>query len=375
MIRGGRFAGVMPLSCFPEKKPNHMRTHAVKGGSLQRKAAPAKGATGNDTEAGKKSERDSHVDGRSGDLTSASEASLQFMSEGSAAALQLKELSDLAASSDPLSSIAALQGGPTVDAPLQRAAMEEEPAQGRFKSGVEAVQLAAMEEELPVQGKFTDSGKGTLQRAGVEEEEPAQGRFKSGVEAVQRAAMEEELPMQGKFTDSGKGTLQRAGVEEEEPAQGRFKAGADAIQRAAMDEEEPMQGRFGSSQSTAQRKSGAGGDGKLPDSLKSGVESLSGRSMDDVKVHYNSPEPRQMEAHAFAQGSDIHVASGQEKHLPHEAWHVAQQKQGRVEPTTSVGGGVPVNDDPGLEKEADVMGAKALAKGVETAQKKDLEKP
>jgi hypothetical protein len=98
----------------------------------------------------------------------------------------------------------------------------------------------------------------------------------------------------------------------------------------------------------------------LPDNLKSGVENLSGHSMDDVKVHYNSPKPAQLQAHAYAQGTDIHVASGQEKHLPHEAWHVVQQKQGRVKPTMQMKGKVNVNDDSGLEREADVMGAKAL---------------
>lgn len=98
----------------------------------------------------------------------------------------------------------------------------------------------------------------------------------------------------------------------------------------------------------------------LPDNLKSGIENLSGYSMDDVKVHYNSDKPAQLQAHAYAQGTDIHIASGQEKHLPHEAWHVAQQKQGRVKPTMQMKGKVNVNDDAGLEKEADVMGAKAL---------------
>jgi hypothetical protein len=82
--------------------------------------------------------------------------------------------------------------------------------------------------------------------------------------------------------------------------------------------------------------------------------------MDDVKVHYNSAKPAQLNAHAYAQGTDIHIASGQEKHLPHEAWHVVQQKQGRVQPTTMMKAKVPINDDQGLEKEADVMGARAL---------------
>ncbi|MBI3134469.1 MAG: DUF4157 domain-containing protein [Bacteroidetes bacterium] len=98
----------------------------------------------------------------------------------------------------------------------------------------------------------------------------------------------------------------------------------------------------------------------LPDTLKSGIENLSGHSMDDVKVHYNSDKPAQLNAHAYAQGTDIHVASGQEKHLPHEAWHVVQQKQGRVKPTLQMKGKVNFNDDAGLEKEADVMGDKAM---------------
>lgn len=99
----------------------------------------------------------------------------------------------------------------------------------------------------------------------------------------------------------------------------------------------------------------------LPDQLKMGIERLSGYSMNDVKVHYNSSKPAQLQAHAYAQGTNIHVAPGQEKHLPHEAWHVVQQKQGRVKPTLQMKGGVQINDDRGLEREADRMGAKATS--------------
>ncbi|WP_223148928.1 DUF4157 domain-containing protein [Aquimarina sp. RZ0] len=98
----------------------------------------------------------------------------------------------------------------------------------------------------------------------------------------------------------------------------------------------------------------------LPDELKTGIENLSGYSMDDVKVHYNSASPAQLQAKAYAQGTNIHLAPGQEKHLPHETWHVVQQKQGRVKPTLQMKKGVNINDDKGLEKEADVMGAKAM---------------
>lgn len=55
------------------------------------------------------------------------------------------------------------------------------------------------------------------------------------------------------------------------------------------------------------------------------------------------------------------MGPGQEKHLPHEAWHVVQQMQGRVQPTVQTMDRVPVNDDEKLEHEADVMGLKALA--------------
>jgi hypothetical protein len=99
----------------------------------------------------------------------------------------------------------------------------------------------------------------------------------------------------------------------------------------------------------------------LPDNLKTGIESLSGVSLDNVKVHYNSAQPSQLNALAYAQGSDIHLAPGQERHLPHEAWHVVQQAQGRVLPTMQMKDGVPVNDDQGLEREADVMGREASA--------------
>ncbi|MFJ3047908.1 DUF4157 domain-containing protein [Herbaspirillum chlorophenolicum] len=100
---------------------------------------------------------------------------------------------------------------------------------------------------------------------------------------------------------------------------------------------------------------GRANDTGLPDKLKAGVESMSGMSMDHVKVHYNSDKPAQLNAHAYAQGSDIHIASGQERHLPHEAWHVV----GRVQPTMQAKG-ISVNDDDRLESEADAMGTRAM---------------
>jgi hypothetical protein len=144
---------------------------------------------------------------------------------------------------------------------------------------------------------------------------------------------------------------QRQEIEDEdELLQGRF----ETSQRDELEDDELLQGKF----ETAQLQETPNNTG-LPDNLKAGVEQLSGLDMSDVQVHYNSSKPASVQAYAYTQGTDIHVAPGQEKHLGHEAWHVAQQKQGRVQPTTTVGG-MPVNDNAGLENEADVMGAKAV---------------
>lgn len=142
-------------------------------------------------------------------------------------------------------------------------------------------------------------------------------------------------------------------LEEDLPLQGRF---ADVTQRAPEDDE-LLQGRFAPAQAKAEPNQTG-----MPDALKTGIESLSGMDMSSVRVHTNSDKPAQLNALAYAQGNDIHLAAGQEQHLPHEAWHVVQQRQGRVQPTMQMQG-VSVNDDPGLENEADVMGARALSNG------------
>ncbi len=198
-------------------------------------------------------------------------------------------------------------------------------------------QRASTSVQLKQQQMMNTAQGAPLQRA--EDEELLQGKFETA-----QLAEEEEL-LQGKFA-----TTQL--MEEEEPLQGKFETAQLA------EEEELIQGKF-SNTATAQLEQKPNNTG-LPNQLKAGIESLSGMSMDNVKVHYNSDKPAQLNAHAYAQGTDIHVAPGQEQHLPHEAWHVVQQAQGRVQPTTQMKG-TSVNDDVGLEAEADVMGAKALS--------------
>lgn len=102
------------------------------------------------------------------------------------------------------------------------------------------------------------------------------------------------------------------------------------------------------------------GPSDLPAPLQARMEALSGVDLSGVRVHRNSDRPATLGAQAFAQGQDIHLGPGQERHLPHEAWHVVQQAQGRVAPTLQAKG-LAINDDPALEAEADRMGAAAMA--------------
>ncbi|TWV95171.1 DUF4157 domain-containing protein [Chitinophaga pinensis] len=177
-------------------------------------------------------------------------------------------------------------------------------------------------------------------------------------QGIQRKAVEARLksePVQQQSLPEEEMPAQMAAMEEELPAQLASMEDELPAQMAAIEEELLVQAK-----PAVQLKANETG---MPDQLKSGVENLSGMDMSDVKVHYNSSQPAQLNAHAYAQGTDIHVAPGQEQHLPHEAWHVVQQKQGRVQATTQLKESVPVNDDPSLETEADVMGQKSLQQG------------
>ena len=98
----------------------------------------------------------------------------------------------------------------------------------------------------------------------------------------------------------------------------------------------------------------------LPAALRAGVQTLSGLDMGGVRVHLDSSRPAVIGALAYAQGNDIYLGPGQQAHLPHEAWHVVQQMQGRARAGVQARG-LPLNDDAGLEHEADAMGALAVA--------------
>ena len=105
----------------------------------------------------------------------------------------------------------------------------------------------------------------------------------------------------------------------------------------------------------------------LPPDLQNKMEGAMGQDFSDVKIHKDSQQATDAGALAYAQGNDIHFAPGQfnpntasgQKLIGHEFAHVKQQREGKVKPTKVQGKGVEVNDDPGLEKQADELGEKA----------------
>ncbi len=94
----------------------------------------------------------------------------------------------------------------------------------------------------------------------------------------------------------------------------------------------------------------------LPDNLKSGIESLSGFSLAHVNVHYNSSQPAELNALAYAQGTDIHVAPGGND-ICRTKRGTSSSRRGAGE-ADAAGKGCGVNDDQGLEREADIMGGR-----------------
>lgn len=80
-----------------------------------------------------------------------------------------------------------------------------------------------------------------------------------------------------------------------------------------------------------------GGGGSV-EQIISSLEERSGVDLSDVEVHRNSPRPAELGALAYAQGDQVYLGPGQDRHLSHELTHVVQQKQGMVHPTGTLTG-------------------------------------
>ncbi len=111
----------------------------------------------------------------------------------------------------------------------------------------------------------------------------------------------------------------------------------------------------------------SGGGQPLSSSVLARMEHSFDTSFAGVRVHEGSAAA-QAGAQAFTAGEDIHFAPGQydpdsargQELIGHELAHVVQQREGRVD-ATGQAKGLPLNDDGGLEREADEQGARAAA--------------
>lgn len=103
----------------------------------------------------------------------------------------------------------------------------------------------------------------------------------------------------------------------------------------------------------------------LPATLRTRMEGLLGVDLAPVRVH-EGEAAESLGAVAFTRGHDICFARGRyEPHTPrgqrvlgHEIAHVVQQSAGRAR-ATGIRRGVPINDAPHLEREADGVGRRA----------------
>lgn len=106
----------------------------------------------------------------------------------------------------------------------------------------------------------------------------------------------------------------------------------------------------------------------LPQDLQANMENSFGQDFSGVGIHRNSQQAQRLNALAYTQGESIHFAPGEfnphsergRNLIGHEFAHVVQQRSGVVQPTAVLGKGLALNDNQGLENEANNLGKKAV---------------
>ena len=123
-------------------------------------------------------------------------------------------------------------------------------------------------------------------------------------------------------------------------------------------------------QSKIQPKLMKGGTGtkssgeKLPDKVQAKMENSFGQDFSSVSVHKESSSAQDIHAKAYTQGNEVHFAPGEynpesqsgQELIGHELTHVVQQREGKVGAGDVHGKGLEINQDAGLENEADELG-------------------
>jgi len=114
-------------------------------------------------------------------------------------------------------------------------------------------------------------------------------------------------------------------------------------------------------QTPVQRK-----ENPFPPDVQAKMESAFNEDFSSVRIQTNSRQAENLNALAYTQGEEIYFAPGQyspnnlkgQQLIGHELTHIVQQRNGVVTPTVQAKG-FNINNDKGLEQEADAMGEKA----------------
>ncbi len=186
-----------------------------------------------------------------------------------------------------------------------------------------------------------NKGQFTVQKKEVKEEEDKKGSEKK----KQSKAYADGGPPTNPSDDNNKGK-----------DKARFNVKSSSSKKSAG--KEKGNDRF--KMNASSRKNG------MPNKVKSKMEGSFKADFSNVDIHKDSAKAKEIGAYAFTQGNNVHFAPGQyqpesqkgQELLGHELSHVVQQRQGKVKPTTE-NNGLPVNDNKGLEKEADIQGKSA----------------
>lgn len=173
-------------------------------------------------------------------------------------------------------------------------------------------------------------------------------------DAAARAPQPQGAPIQARWSDARRDANARAvGALQAEVA------GAAPVQR--REQADGPVADDAAPQAAATSDAGA----PLPDATRAEMERAFQADFSSVRIHQGEQAP-QVGALAYTQGEHVYFAPGQfapgttagKELLGHELTHVIQQRGGRVAATTQAKG-VAINDDRGLEAEADALGARA----------------
>lgn len=236
-------------------------------------------------------------------------------------------------------------------------------AAARAAAGMENIKAKPLKADMIHSLLSNSSGKkaaaGAIMQRQEMEEEAIQAKIQPGSAApwIQRQALEEEEEM-----IQAKPWLQAQAAKEEGAAMNNLPE--SWVQKQVI-EEDDLQMRNGP------YLAGKGGSPEgiktnLPADVRKKMEAAFNTDFKDLNIHRDSRKAARMHALAYTSGNEIHFSPGQYRPstakgrelIGHELTHVVQQGAGRVNAGRQFSFGR-VNDDPALEKEADVMGKRA----------------